>query len=188
MDAVKTLKKQYSKIARDIKIDQIYLEEEPTEETIQVAKAKVEEDLNVQLEQKIREEKTINGICLACVPVKAGYISSRFGSRESIRDHVHKGIDIAAPAGTTIKAAGSGIVRQAGFNEGGYGNLVVIDHGNGVQTYYGHASAIYVTAGQRVNEGDRIAAVGSTGNSTGNHLHFEVRLNGVQVNPEPYAR
>ena len=185
---VNTLKKQYSKIAPDIKIEPIYMEEEPTEETIQVAKAKVEGDLNQKLEEKIREEKTINGICLACVPVKSGYISSRFGSRESIRNHVHKGIDIAAPAGTTIKAAGSGIIKSAGYNEGGYGNLIIIDHGNGVQTYYGHCSSINVTTGQRVREGEKIGAVGSTGNSTGNHLHFEVRLNGEQINPEIYAK
>ena len=76
-------------------------------------------------------------------------------------------------------------VIKAG-NSGGYGNLVIIDHGNGVSTYYGHCSRIYVSEGQEVTAGDTIAAVGSTGYSTGNHLHFEIRFNGEQVNPETY--
>ena len=73
------------------------------------------------------------------------------------------------------------------MNYGGYGNLVIIDHGNGIETYYGHCSKIYVKAGQSVTAGTKIAAVGSTGRSTGNHLHFEIRQNGTQINPQKYV-
>ena len=78
------------------------------------------------------------------------------------------------------------MVTYAQYNSGGYGNLVKISHGNGVETYYGHCSKLYVKVGQTVKAGDTIAAVGSTGNSTGNHLHFEIRLNDKQVNPQNY--
>ena len=185
-ELVAEIKDQYQKIEPDIKISELYLEEEPTEDTIQTAKEKVEEELNLELEEKLKEEKTVNGVYIASVPLNTGYISSRFGSRESIRDHVHQGLDIAASYGSSIKAVADGTVKFASFNSGGYGNLVVIDHGNGVETYYGHCSQLYVSKGDYVSAGDVIAAVGSTGNSTGNHLHFELRLNGVQVNPEEY--
>jgi murein DD-endopeptidase MepM/ murein hydrolase activator NlpD len=74
-----------------------------------------------------------------------------------------------------------------GYTTGGYGNLVVISHGNNIETYYGHCSKIYVKKGQTVSSGDVIAAVGSTGRSTGNHLHFEIRKNGNQINPQKYV-
>ena len=95
-------------------------------------------------------------------------------------------MDIAAPNGTPIKAAAEGTIKYAGWM-GGYGNLVIISHGNGVETYYGHCSKIYVKKGQEVTAGDTIAAVGSTGYSTGNHLHFEIRKDGTQVNPQKYV-
>ena len=136
-------------------------------------------------ELDIIENKSINGVYLACVPV-SGVITSRFGAVESIRDHTHMGIDIGANYGTPIKAVADGTITCA-EEWGGYGNLVVIDHGNGVESYYGHCSKLYVTEGQKVKAGDVIAAVGSTGNSTGNHLHFELRNNGVQANPEKYV-
>ena len=112
-----------------------------------------------------------------------GILTSGFGVRR--RDN-HKGLDIANSMGTPIRAAASGTVTYAQYNSGGYGNLVIISHGNGVQTYYGHCSKLYVKVGQSVQAGDTIAAVGSTGNSTGNHLHFEIRLNDKQVNPQNY--
>ena len=124
------------------------------------------------------------GIALAR-PV-SGTITSRFGASSSIRKSVHTGLDIAAPSGTTYTAAASGTVSFAGY-KGSYGNLIVIDHGNGVQTYYGHSSRIYVSAGESVSQGEAIGAVGSTGNSTGPHLHFEVRVNGVAYNPQNYV-
>lgn len=127
----------------------------------------------------------VNGVCFSIAPV-TGRISSRYGANESIRNHTHKGLDIAASNGTPIKAAADGVVTYAKYNSGGYGNLVKISHGNGVESYYGHCSKLYVKEGQTVKAGDTIAAVGSTGYSTGNHLHFEIRLNGTQVNPQNY--
>ena len=88
--------------------------------------------------------------------------------------------------GTPIRAAASGTVTYAQYNSGGYGNLVIISHGNGVQTYYGHCSKLYVKAGQTVSQGEVISAMGSTGISTGSHLHWEVRINGVAQNPRNY--
>ena len=116
-----------------------------------------------------------------------GTLTSRFGSISSLRRSAHKGLDIATANGTPIKAAAGGTVVYAGWNSNGYGNLVIISHGNGVQTYYGHCSKIYVKVGDTVSQGSKIAAVGSTGNSTGPHLHLEVRVNGVAYNPQHYV-
>ena len=115
----------------------------------------------------------------------SGIITSRFGARSSIRVSNHTGLDIGASIGTPIKAAATGTVTFAGY-KGSYGYMVVISHSNEVETYYGHCSKLYVTAGQKVNQGDVIAAVGSTGNSTGPHLHLEIRVNGVAYNPQNY--
>jgi murein DD-endopeptidase MepM/ murein hydrolase activator NlpD len=98
----------------------------------------------------------------------------------------HSGIDIGASCGTPIKAAGTGSVITAGFNSGGYGNMTLIGHGNGLSTLYGHQSSIIVSAGQSVTQGQVIGYVGSTGKSTGCHLHFEVRVNGNPVDPMGY--
>ncbi|NLK97826.1 MAG: peptidoglycan DD-metalloendopeptidase family protein [Epulopiscium sp.] len=114
----------------------------------------------------------------------SGRLSSGFGSRWG---NFHAGIDLAAPTGTPIYAADGGTVVEAGWH-GGYGYLVRIDHGNGFETYYGHTSKIYVTVGQKVAKGEKIAAVGSTGNSTGSHLHFEIRKDGVPKNPYNYLK
>ena len=187
-EIVSTLKEQYSEIEPDLVINQIYLDnvDEVNEETIKLAKQELTDNLQEELEEKENvDSRTINGIYLAVVPV-TGRITSRFGAVESIRDHTHKGIDIAATRGTPILAAASGTVTFAGWSSG-YGYLVKIDHGSGVETYYGHCSKLYVSAGSTVEAGDKIAAVGSTGNSTGNHLHFEIRLNGEQVNPQKYV-
>lgn len=115
----------------------------------------------------------------------SGTITSRFGSVSSIRSSVHTGLDIAASTGTPISAAASGTVTFSG-RKGSFGYLITIDHGNGVMTYYAHCSALYKSVGEVVNQGDIIAAVGSTGNSTGPHLHLEVRVNGVAYNPINY--
>lgn len=117
----------------------------------------------------------------------SGIITSRYGSNDSVRSHSHSGIDIAAPYGTTIKAAASGTVTYSGNAGDGYGNYVIISHGNGVTTVYAHCSQLLVSAGQSVKQGEVIAKVGSTGNSTGNHLHLEVRKNGVTLNPQNYV-
>jgi murein DD-endopeptidase MepM/ murein hydrolase activator NlpD len=113
-----------------------------------------------------------------------GSVSSRFGSRWSSQ---HTGIDIAAPTGTPNKAADGGIVIFAGWS-GNNGKLVIIDHENGFTTYYAHNNTIKVKKGQRVAKGDVIGTVGSTGRTTGPHLHFEVRKNGVPVDPLKYIQ
>ena len=97
----------------------------------------------------------------------------------------HEGIDISAPMGTPIISAAAGVVVEVG-NENGYGNLITIDHGNGIVTRYGHCSRIIARVGQRVQRGDKIALVGSTGISTGPHLHYEVIVNGKPVDPRKY--
>ena len=138
----------------------------------------------IKTEQEKIAEATCNGIYFSVKPV-SGNITSRYGAVESVRDHTHKGLDIAASAGTPIKAVAAGTVSYSGWMSG-YGYLVIIDHGNGVQTCYGHCSKLYVSEGDNVEAGDKIAAVGSTGDSTGNHLHFEVRIDGEKVNPQGY--
>jgi murein DD-endopeptidase MepM/ murein hydrolase activator NlpD len=97
----------------------------------------------------------------------------------------HTGVDLAAPYGTPYYAAHAGTVVLAAY-DGGYGNCIKIDHGNGIETVYGHASKLLVSEGEHVNAGDELGLVGSTGFSTGNHLHFEVRINDVATNPLPF--
>ena len=113
----------------------------------------------------------------------SGTITSRFGARSS---GTHKGLDIATATGTTIAAAAGGTVTFSGWDTYGLGYCVKINHGNGVETVYGHCSKLYVKSGQKVSRGEAIAAVGSTGNSTGSHLHLEIKLNGVAQNPQLY--
>lgn len=128
-----------------------------------------------------------SGITLACKPIKTYTISARYGSTSRAHSTPHSGLDLAAPTGTPIYAAADGVVIYSARSSGGYsgyGNLVKIDHGNGVQTWYAHCSQLLVSAGQRVKAGDLIAKVGSTGYSTGSHLHFEVRVNGATRNPQ----
>lgn len=112
-----------------------------------------------------------------------GNLSSYYGARWG---RTHKGIDITAPAGTPIYAADGGTVIYSDWMSG-YGYLIQIDHGNGYVTYYAHCSALYAKVGDKLAQGDMIAAVGSTGNSTGNHLHFEVRSGGSVCNPLDYV-
>lgn len=99
----------------------------------------------------------------------------------------HSGVDLAAPGGTNILAAESGTVKFAGWN-GGYGNCLIIDHGGGITTLYGHASKLCVSKGEYVTKGSVVAKVGTTGNSTGNHLHFEVLINGKTTDPMAYIK
>ena len=117
-----------------------------------------------------------------------GYISSPYGWRSHPllgRGRLHAGIDFAAGYGSTIRAADSGTVIYSGWY-GGYGKTVIINHGKGITTLYGHASELYVQEGESVKRGQAISAIGSTGFSTGPHLHFEVRKNGTPVNPANY--
>ncbi len=111
-------------------------------------------------------------------------ITSRFGYRWG---RLHAGTDVGVMTGTTVRASRAGQVTVAGWL-GGYGNCVMIDHGDGVTTVYGHLSEITVTVGEYVDQGERVALSGNTGRSTGPHLHFEIRINGTPVDPEPYLQ
>jgi len=144
---------------------------------------------SASLAAAIRDAQAGAGSTGTGVPSAAGFIwpvdgvvVSGFGMRWG---RMHEGIDIAASSGTPIRAAASGTVIHAGWL-GGYGNLVVIDHGNGLATAYAHASSILVGVGQQVAQGETVSLVGSTGHSSGPHLHFEVRINGVAVDPLLY--
>lgn len=115
----------------------------------------------------------------------SGIITSRFGVLSSIRSSYHTGLDIGSSIGTPIAAAAAGIVEFSGWKSA-YGQMITIDHGNGIVTYYAHCSALYKSVGEYVEQGEIIAAVGMTGNTTGPHLHIEVRKNGIAYNPIDY--
>ena len=115
----------------------------------------------------------------------SGRVTDRFGFR-TYSGRWHNGLDISSGQGTSVYAADSGFVTFAGWQNNGYGNIIIIDHRNGYITHYAHLSAYYVSAGQSVAKGALIAGMGSTGNSTGSHLHFEIRHNDVRKNPEMY--
>ena len=114
----------------------------------------------------------------------AGTITSKFGLRNRT---FHQGVDIAAPIGTPVYAFMDGKVTFCGW-EGGYGDLVVIDHKNGIKSYYGHNSKLLVISGQQVKKGQHISDVGNTGDATGPHCHFEIRKNNIPIDPIDYIR
>lgn len=168
--------------------------EEISISTTEIAKrditAKLNEINNGEIVKQQEEENKnttiteINGIKVATKPV-SGTITSRYGVSSRIRSSNHTGLDIAASTGTPIKVIADGTVTNASYT-GSYGNLIKVNHGNGVETWYAHTSKMYVSVGKKVSAGDVIGAVGSTGNSTGAHLHLEIRINGQHVNPQKY--
>lgn len=166
---------KYTNNKEEVKVDSIQVAEDNIQTVVTKMVNAVEAEKSVAV---------VNGTRLAVTPLD-GTITSRFGVVSRIRSGAHTGVDIARPVGTDIKAAGDGIVTFTAYS-GSYGNLVKIDNGNGVETWYGHCSKIYTKVGQKVSAGDVIAAVGSTGNSTGPHLHFEIRINGTAINPQKY--
>ena len=168
-------------------------EEEIQTQDLEIAKTTIQEKIENQLEEEKKKKEqeewynslpSINGIKLAVTPV-TGTITSRYGVSSKIRSSDHTGLDIAAKSGTPIKVVADGTVICASRN-GSYGNLVKVDHGEGVETWYAHTSKMYVQVGEQVKVGDVIATVGSTGNSTGPHLHLEIRINGKHINPQLY--
>ena len=183
---------------RQAEIAEIEAQEEATNTAISVLVAKLEAERAAEAAAAAAAAGgTSNGNSAAAAyangsfifPVESySYISSRFGERiHPITGELknHNGIDIAANMGTTVYAADGGKVVLAEWY-GGYGNCIMIDHGNGYKTLYGHLSYIGVKNGQTLTQGTNIGQVGSTGNSTGPHLHFEVYLNGSRIDPEKF--
>ena len=175
---------------------------EPEVANVRAALTQVERGLAVRreslksLQQEIRARQeamgtvvaggfTVQSITIPSIWPCKGDVSSPYGLRRGGSDF-HPGIDIANDMGTPIVATADGVVEVAGWNSGGYGNMVDINHGNGIMTRYGHASQVVVTAGQPVKRGQIIAYMGSTGFSTGPHCHYEVHVNGQVVNPASY--
>lgn len=194
-ELVKEIKEENNSEEIDLSIVEKYTqnEEEANTSNIDIAKANVEETVQNAIEeiekQKEEEEKwnalpSVNGIKIAVTPIE-GRITSRYGVSSRIRKSTHTGLDISAVQGTNIKVVADGTVASAAYS-GAYGYLVKIDHGNGVETWYAHTSKMYVKKGDVVKAGDVIAAVGSTGNSTGPHLHLEIRVNGEHIDPQQY--
>jgi len=149
--------------------------------------AKLEEVRQQELMHAIRENQDILASTPSIWPTE-GWISSRFGYRTSPftgKREFHKGLDISAPKGTPIYAPAKGTINFVGRHSG-YGLTVGISHGSGINTKYAHLSSVAVKKGQTVTRGELVAYVGNTGRSTGPHLHYEVRLNGVPVNPSRY--
>ena len=172
--------------AADVVANVTYVNGVETERTI-LSSVTLKEPVTEQRLQGTRERPTWYPTGTFRWPI-SGRITSYFGGRSSpggIGSTNHQGIDIAGSYGTPVYAADGGTVTYAGWM-GGYGYLVQIDHGNGYVTRYGHNSSLTVSVGQHVYKGQQIARVGSTGNSTGNHCHFEVRYNGVARNPLNY--
>ncbi|MEO8671522.1 MAG: M23 family metallopeptidase [Tahibacter sp.] len=142
------------------------------------------------LENLLLDRKVDSNLLPSGMPVDSGYIASYFGGRPDPFNGAsafHTGLDVDAPNGTDIHTVADGVVTWSGIRPG-YGNVVEIDHGNGYMTRYAHNSQNIAQVGQRVHVGQSIAKVGSTGRSTGSHVHFEVWLNGQAVNPLAYVR
>lgn len=143
-------------------------------------------DIHLYIKQKTQIENSIPNIW----PTVSGFISSGYGYRIHPIRHAmffHKGIDISVPLGKPVIATADGIVRYANWL-GGYGKIIIISHGHKYTTYYAHLSSILVEVGTKVSRGDKIGLVGSTGLSTGPHLHYEIRCNGRDVDPMNYIR
>jgi len=187
---VEDIKKQYlNEIELDLQVIERFTNnlEEINTETIEVAQTSLQKAVDFKIEDN--KAIKINGVKLASMPFDSHVstiITSRYGEVSSLRSSAHKGLDIACATGTDIKVIADGTVIYARYNNEGLGNAVKVDHGNGVQTTYAHCSKLYVKEGQTINAGDVIGAVGSTGYSTGPHLHLEIRVNGVALNPQCY--
>lgn len=177
-----------SKVKSDGKEGEKLVHKEVTLENSKIVDSKVmNEQVLAKPTNAVVEKGTKNpitgNIAFLSVPSRGTYTSS-FGMRWG---RMHNGIDIGAPIGTPIYAALDGVVSFSGV-EDGYGNMIKIDHGNGIETFYGHCSVLNVSKGRAVKRGDKIAEVGNTGNSTGPHVHFELRVNGVAKNPTQYLK
>ena len=187
---VEDIKAEYSnEIELNLQVIEQYTNslQEINTETIEVAENNLQKAVDLKIEDN--NAVKVNGIKLAAMPIDSRVntiISSRYGEISNVRSSAHKGLDIACAKGTDIKAIAEGTIVFSEYDKNGLGYAIKIDHGNGVQTVYGHCSQLYASVGQTVSAGDVIAAVGSTGNSTGPHLHLEIRINGTPMNPQWY--
>ena len=194
-NAIKELKKKESRNSKNLTILEKYEVELPQISTKDQVVAKLYEkkvsvvasttkypNVNASGFSTSRSTTSAKKLGISFIKPSSGVVTSRFGSRWG---STHTGIDLGAPTGTPIKAAAGGTVIFAGW-KGTLGKLVVISHGNGVQTYYAHCSSLLVSSGDTVSAGQLIAKIGNTGRSTGPHLHFEIRLNGYAINPQSY--
>jgi murein DD-endopeptidase MepM/ murein hydrolase activator NlpD len=165
-DSLATLQRQIDSLRREVDLQRVSQEE---------------------LQGFLNDQRSLLGARPTGWPVK-GWITSSFGVRRDPFDgrrRMHEGLDIATRTGTPVLATAAGIVREVG-SDPGYGKLVVVDHGYGYATLYAHNSQIKAKVGQRVKRGDLVALAGNTGRSSGPHVHYEVRFNGVPVNPHKY--
>lgn len=140
-----------------------------------------------ELQEYFEDQRSLLASTPSIWPAR-GWVTSDFGSRMdpyTAERKMHQGIDIATPHGQPVYSPSDGTVVFVG-TEGGYGKVLVLDHGYGVKTRYGHVSEIFVRQGDRIRRGDKVAAVGNTGRSTGPHLHYEVRVNGIPENPRKF--
>ena len=162
------------------------------EKKSKLAKEKIEKR-NTNIVKNIRRGGTVSASSSSNASAMLGSLSFRrpLNSSRVSAGYLgypgHRGIDFPSPQGTPVMAAESGTVTTVMYSNKSYGNRVIIDHGNGISTLYGHNSTIGVSLGQKVSKGQTIAGVGSTGNSTGNHVHFEIRINGKPINPTSYV-
>jgi len=188
-ELLKEKQSEISRVQSDINSQNAAINEYEEEITAQNEAIRVLEAAIAEEKKKLASEQTkYDGgkFCNPCPSVKR--ISDEYGNRIhpiTGKQQFHSGIDMAAPGGSPILAAYDGTVAAAAYSSS-MGNYVMINHGDGLYTIYMHASALYVSKGQKVSKGQQIAAVGSTGRSTGNHLHFSVRLNGSYVSPWNY--
>lgn len=147
------------------------------------------EDLSEQtegLQEEAQEWKALSDGMPDAWPLDSFSISSGFGTRVDPFTYdisSHSGLDLVADYGTPVYAAGGGIVTASEFSSAGYGNYIILEHANGYESLYGHCSELYVSVGEVVEKGQLIARVGASGRATGSHLHFEIRVDGQQVNP-----
>ena len=162
------------------------------EKKSKLAKEKIEKR-NTNIVKNIRRGGTVSASSSSNASAMLGSLSFRrpLNSSRVSAGYLgypgHRGIDFPSPQGTPVMAAESGTVTTVLYSNKSYGNRVIIDHGNGISTLYGHNSSISVSLGQKVSKGQTIAGVGSTGRSTGNHVHFEIRINGKPINPTSYV-
>lgn len=191
-------------VAQRDKIQQMSNKQEAAMKSFMADKSAYESELKKAEKAKAEEDKKANAIITAAATQRStatvnasgfmyplpggGRVSCHFGYRTDPYPSNHTGVDLAISSGSPIVASKSGTVASVVSSNTGYGNCIIVNHGDGTSTRYAHCSKMYVSKGQKVSQGETIAAVGSTGMSTGPHLHFEIYINGTRVNPLPYIK